>query len=91
MRPAIESGVRGLKVVRFVGFGGGTEQLAQKVLSQKGPADFQGRYCRAKNGIKSFDYAMAGDFTSCCGVNLAVRHWGWLWFFAAAGTRPVVP
>jgi hypothetical protein len=26
----------------FVGFGGGTEQLAQKVLSQKGPADFPG-------------------------------------------------
>jgi len=55
------------------------KRLRKKVDSQNGPADFEGRYFRLRRGVKSLEDPMAGVSASCCGVNLAVQHWGWVW------------
>jgi len=81
----------GLKVVRFVAFGGGTEQLAQKVLSQKVRQISRDGTVGRKNGSNPWNYRDGGDLLPLRGGGgtWAVSHWGWpLVFLQPPGRGP---
>jgi hypothetical protein len=52
------------------------KSLRRKGCSRKGPPASQARYFWLKRGINSIEDPLAGDSTTCCGVNLAFRYRG---------------